>query len=68
MKTMARPPRSVVACGVPVDAWGDYSPRLRLRRLNEPCLLRNVRRRFERAQIYTHTGALELLALNPYVL
>lgn len=42
------------------------SNNLRLPRLNEPSLLHNIRRRFETGKIYTHTGQLELLALNPY--
>ena len=39
---------------------------LRLQHLNEANLLGNVQRRFEARHIYTQTGALELLALNPY--
>jgi hypothetical protein len=39
---------------------------LQLLHLNEPNLLYNVRRRFGEGRIYTWTGQLELLAVNPY--
>ena len=51
------------AANRPQDAPDDHSS---LTHLNEPSLLHNIRRRF--GQIYTHTGQLELLALNPYQL
>ena len=34
--------------------------------LNEPNLLHNIKERFEERAIYTYTGQLELLAINPY--
>ena len=39
---------------------------LQLLHLNEANLLENVRARFDERQIYTYTGQLELLAVNPY--
>ena len=39
---------------------------LQLLHLNEPNLLDNVRERFNARQIYTYTGQLELLVMNPY--
>lgn len=39
---------------------------LQLLHLNEPNLLSNIKARFEEGQIYTYTGQLELLAVNPY--
>ena len=39
---------------------------LQLLHLNEPNLLDNVRERFRAGQIYTYTGQLELLCVNPY--
>ena len=45
-----------------------HADNLLLPQLNEPGLLHNVRRRFEAGAIYTHTGELELLALNPWAL
>ena len=45
-----------------------HADNLLLPQLNEPGLLHNVRRRFEAGAIYTHTGELELLALNPWSL
>ena len=54
-------------CGVEEEGR-THANNLELPQLNEPGLLHNVRRRFEAAQIYTHTGELELLALNPYAL
>ena len=45
-----------------------HADNLLLPQLNEPGLLHNVRSRFEAGAIYTHTGELELLALNPWAL
>ena len=48
------------------DQGGAKVNNLQLLRLNEANLLHNVRARFEAGHIYTHTGQLELLVLNPY--
>ena len=50
------------------DEGRTHADNLLLPQLNEPGLLHNVRRRFEAGAIYTHTGELELLALNPWAL
>ena len=48
------------------DQGGAKVNNLQLLRLNEANLLHNVRARFEAGHIYTHTGQLELLVVNPY--
>ena len=48
------------------DLGGSRVNNLQLLQLNEPNLLYNIKSRFEAGQMYTYTGQLELLAVNPY--
>ena len=61
-----------VECTVPsklvmkADGGGAQSNNLMLVELNEPSLLHNLRARFDGGSVYTYTGELELMCLNPY--
>ena len=61
-----------VECTVPsklvmkADGGGAQSNNLMLVELNEPSLLHNLRARFDAQIVYTYTGELELLCLNPH--
>ena len=63
---LERVPRASAAPLYRADLGDAKLNNLQLLQLNEPNLLYNVRRRFEAQQIYTWTGQLELLAVNPY--
>ena len=56
-------PRKLV---VKADSGGTQSNNLMLVELNEPSLLHNLRARFDGGTVYTYTGELELMCLNPY--
>jgi myosin-5 len=61
----ANMPPHLVMLAEPASMSGKIN-NLQLLHLNEPNLLDNVRARFQDGQIYTYTGQLELLAINPY--
>ena len=56
-------PRKLV---MKADSGGAQSNNLMLVELNEPSLLHNLRSRFDSQILYTYTGELELMCLNPY--
>ena len=59
--------RSLVRCPQPHAVHSLWQVNnLSLLYLNEPNLLHNIKERFEERCIYTYTGQLELLAINPY--